>query len=279
MLRAIKYILLSVYLGMSACDSAPPLEKRSHEPEVVSIAYLKSLYPGVPRKIKREISIEGRVIANDEYNNFYRSIVIQDGTGGIEIKLDAPDLYLNYYKIIEGKQVQIFGYGEKIRINCHGLAVGEYGGPIQLGSVSENSAYETGYIPQHRIPYVVEHLEGMAAEPIPIPFTIAHLHSSQFDTWRYVNCLVVLPGVQFVNYDAGTTWAEGETGATNRILTDMHGNTLDVRTSVFAEFAGYLLPTGSGTIRGILGWFNGKPQLTVYDYRDADMNGERFLLH
>lgn len=264
MSRWIRYILFCMVLLSCACDFKPPLEARGHEPEVVSIAYLKSLYGGVPVKIRKEISIEGRVVANDRWSNFYRSIVVQDATGGLEVKLEADELFL------------LFPYGEKVRINCNGLALGAYGGTVQLGVVSDDTAYETGYIPVNRIFSTIKVIPRMSAEPIPVPFTIAHLYSSQFDAARYVGRLVRLSGVQFAESDAALTWAEGATGATSRILTDIHGNELDVRTNAKASFAGDLLPVGSGAITGILGWFNGRPQLMIYDPREVDMDASRF---
>ena len=248
-----------------ACESSPPLEKRGHTPNVVSIAYLKSQYPGVPKKIRSEICIEGRIVANDRWGNFYKTIVVQDETGAIEIKLDAENLFLAGYS-----------YGEMVRINCNGLALGAYGDNIQLGTVSDDTAYETGYVAMNRIAMTVQVVDGMAEEPVPIPLTLVHLNNPQFDIERYLNCLVVLSDVQFVDYGGVVPWAEGESGATDRQLTDIHGNTLVVRTSALASFADDPLPAGSGSIKGILGWFNGTPQLKVYDPREVDMNGARF---
>lgn len=257
----ISHILLAV-LVLCACESTPPLEKRGHEPRVVSIAYLKSQYPGVPRKIRGEMSIEGRIVANDRWGNFHKTIVVQDATGAVEVKLDAGDLFLSY------------PYGEMVRVNCNGLAVGAYGGDIQLGVVSEDNSYETGYIPLDRIGTVVKLLPGNAEEPVPIPMTVAHLHDPQFDARRYLNCLVVFSGVQFADY--AVAWADAEVAATDRFLVDIHGNTLAVRTSAFASFANEVLPAGSGSIRGILGWFNGTPQLKIYDPREVSMREDRF---
>lgn len=258
-----RILLASLLLG--ACESSPPLEKRGHEPNVVSIAYLKSQYPGVPKKIRGEIYIEGRIVANDRWGNFYKTIVVQDGTGALEVKLDAEELFLAGY-----------AYGEMVRINCNGLAVGAYGGNIQLGAVSDDNAYQTGYVPLNRIAMTAKVLEGREKEPVPIPLTLAHLNNPQFDIGRYLNCLIVVSGVQFVDHGGVVPWAEGESGATDRLLTDIHGNTLAVRTSAMASFANEVLPVGSGSIKGILGWFNGTPQLKVYDPREVDMKGGRF---
>ena len=248
-----------------ACESSPPLEKRGYEPDAVSIAYLKSQYPGVPKRIRGEMYIEGRIVANDRWGNFYKTLVVQDETGAIEVKLDAEELFFVCY-----------GYGEMVRINCNGLAVGAYGGNVQLGAVSDDTAYETGYVAMNRIAMTVQVLDGMAEEPVPIPLTLVHLNNPQFDIGRYLNCLVVVSDVQFVDYGEVVSWAEGESGATDRLITDMHGNTLVVRTSALASFAEEPLPAGSGSIKGILGWFNGTPQLKVYDPREVDMNGARF---
>lgn len=259
----IRRILIPAVLALCACDSEPSLGKYGHEPEVVSVAYLRSLYPGVPKTIRSEISIEGRIVANDRWGNFYKTLVIQDETGGIEVKLDASNLHETY------------ACGEMVRINCNGLTVGAYGGSVQLGTVSADPAYETGYIPENRISSVVVLENGQSGEPLTVDLTIARISDPQFNAVRYVNCDVRVSGVQFVESGEATlVWAGAD--SEEKTLIDGNGNTLVVRTSRFASFAEDILPSGSGTVRGIFGWFNGTPQLKVYDPRKVYMEDARF---
>ncbi|MFT2633418.1 DUF5689 domain-containing protein, partial [Escherichia coli] len=65
--------------------------------------------------------ITGIVIANDATNNFYKSIVVQDSTGGITIKLDGFSLAIDYPLY------------QRVFIRLNGLWLSEYGGMLQLG--------------------------------------------------------------------------------------------------------------------------------------------------
>jgi hypothetical protein len=51
---------------------------------------------------------------------------------------------------------------------------------------------------------------------------------------------------------------------------------LVVRTSRYADFAHRILPSGSGYIEGVLGYFNGTYQLRVCDDQKAMMYEPRF---
>ena len=46
--------------------------------------------------ITEDKTIGGIVIADDESGQFYKTIVIQDETGGISVNLDGYDLYTSY---------------------------------------------------------------------------------------------------------------------------------------------------------------------------------------
>lgn len=258
---------IAASLVFVCCDSSQPKLQSGGPgggpgtgPQTVSIAYLKSLYTGVPYTVDKELRIEGLVVANDWSGNFYKTLVVEDESGGIEIKLDREELFLEYW------------HGNKVRVNCNSLTLGAYGGLVQLGVRSGDVRYETDYIPRNRIPSVVTNLPDEAREPLPALLTIPEIFSSG-PGGRYVNCYVAIKDVQFV--DTELTWSEPDVD-TDRELADRNGNLISVRTSRYAEFAGYGLPRGSGTIRGVLGYFNGKYQLRVFDHRLVEMDGGRF---
>ena len=104
--------------------------------DVVSIAHVKSLYRGYPLRIDDEVEIRGVVTANDSYGAYRYTLVVQDKTGGIEIKAGGDELYT------------LYPIGQEIRIRCQGLVLGDYGGVVSLGVVSEDAAYENGFIPE-----------------------------------------------------------------------------------------------------------------------------------
>jgi hypothetical protein len=87
---------------------------------------------------------------------------------------------------------------------------------------------------------------------------------------------VRVEGVEFVGTDLGKTYANPITQATeNRTLTDCNGNTIIVRSSGYASFAGTTVPTGHGSLVAIVGEFNGTKQLYVRKMSEVNMSGER----
>ena len=222
---------------------------------VISIAELKSMYNGAPLRIYKALTIEGVIVADDESGNFYRTIVIQDNTGAIEIKCNSAGLYLKYRR------------GYRLRVHCSDLTLGAYGGLLQLGSMG-TGAYQTDYIPLNQISAVLIPGDSVGLpEPLMPPF--GELRSS------FMSRLVRFEGVQFV--ERGVNWSErGED--TDRHIVNANGEELIVRTSYRSSFAYQPLPAGSGSITGILSYFNRAYQLKVIDINDVDMNAERFLL-
>lgn len=94
-------------------------------------------------EVKGKIIIEGRVTTTDQPGNFYKSLYIQDETGGMEIKIGKNGLYNDFRE------------GQKLVINCDGLYIGEYGyksgsaggnGMISLGYTGEGTKYQTSYL-------------------------------------------------------------------------------------------------------------------------------------
>ena len=142
--------LLAALFATVSCDIYPvtpdesPVDPYAGLPEVnTTIAQLKALYttPGQPVVLEEDLVIGGQVISSDVSGNVYRSFYIQDETGAIEIKIGKSSLY-NDYKL-----------GQWVYIKCKGLALGQYGGMVQLGYRTDQPAwldikpsYETAYL-------------------------------------------------------------------------------------------------------------------------------------
>ena len=108
---------------LQACGNASSLEYESGDGTArhVSIAYLKSLCRGVLYPVTEDLWIEGCVVGNDLYGEFSDALVVEDESGGIEVLIDAKRLY------------RTFDAGSTVRVYCNGLALGDYGGKVQLG--------------------------------------------------------------------------------------------------------------------------------------------------
>lgn len=216
----------------------------------VSIAYLRSLYKQYNTLIDSELYITGRVVSSDQYGAFYKNIVIEDATGGINLRVDMD----NYYRV--------YLQGVRVRVACNSLTISDYGGEIRLG-------YGAGYISNSMLPSTIIALESQTEKPIPATLTIGQI------TPENINCLVRIDGVQFE--EMGAMWCDMELEAgTDRHLIDKKGDRLVVRTNPNVTFRNALLPTGSGYIEGILGVFNGVYQLQIWSNRYLDMESERF---
>ena len=251
----------------AACSSNPDLmyeppgwsDKDPHASKkgIVSISFLKSHYNGAPRRIVEDVSIRGVVVANDERSAYYKALVVEDATGGIEMKLDHTSLHTAYR------------LGMTVTVRCNGLTLGDYGGLLQLGWASSDKRYETASVPRSQIPNYVVITDRPEISLLPTQLAIPRLSG------RYLSCLVAFDEVQFAQEELGRRYTESNFD-TDRHVVDAAGDTLIVRTASRAAFASSRLPEGSGYIEGILGYFNGKYQLTVTNDARAVMGDPRF---
>lgn len=238
-----------------ACDTAT---KATPEPqaELVSIACLKSLGTGGRCVVTRDLTVRGTVTANDLRGEFPRTLVVEDATGGLSIAVDRTAL------------ADLFPLGCELTVHCTGLALGDYGGKIRLG------ARPTG-------DYDVDRIDGAdlgrylrCTNPnnhLRRPRTALLADVGPADADRYVR----FEGVRFV--EAGAAWCApdpdtGERVATLRTLIDDAGRTFAVRTLPSAHYAAEPLPSGKGSVSGIVDYFNGELSLRVINY-EADFFG------
>ena len=68
------------------------------------IAGLKALYAGTLTPITEDIIVKGIVVADDRGGNFFRSFILQDETGGIEVLINLTSAY-NFYPV--GREVYV----------------------------------------------------------------------------------------------------------------------------------------------------------------------------
>ncbi len=221
-----------------------------------SIAYVKSLYRGQPYRIDAEIYLRAQIISSDRTGNFSKSLILEDATGGIEVKLDLADIFRE------------FPPGHTLVVQCNSLTIGSYGGALQLGAMPTGQ-WETDLIPADRIKAHLALQTGEEEELLPRELTIGSL------TQRYVNCLARFEEVQFIDEEYQGDWGDPSADV-DRHLVDRQGDTLVVRISRNADFANAKLPSGSGRIEGVLGYFNGRYQLRPVSRLDQRMNQPRF---
>lgn len=91
--------------------------------------------------------VAGKVVSSDKAGNIYKSLYIQDETGGIEVKVGRNGLYNDYkegqtvYVMLQDLWIGMYGYKErKSGTNYNG------NGMVQLGLQDFTGEYETSYI-------------------------------------------------------------------------------------------------------------------------------------
>lgn len=258
--------LLGLFLaGTTACvkrdfDEPPTGGEPVNVVANTTIAELKALHvtPGGFDKITEDLIIEGTVVMDDRSGNYYKSLVIQDASGGIEVRFNDGFLFNQ------------FPVGRKMFIYCKDLILTDYNNLVQLtGSTVEQGGNldDVGLTEQQvRRKIVKAPISPLAPKVVKIN----ELNSSHYST------LIKLEGVQFIAADAGKTYADPITRfSLNRTLMDCSSGKIILRSSGYADFAGALTPTGNGTLTGVLGIFGNTLQLYIRDLTDVDMPAER----
>ena len=222
---------------------------------------------GTFQLITEDKTIAATVIADDRSGNFYKSIVIDDTTGGITLALDRSSLYNDY------------PVGRKIYVKLKGLTIGDNGGlpeigggidtisnPLQPALASISSILITKYV-----------VKGPSGQIIPIQHVTINAIKSLNAT--YLNRLVQLDSVEFKASDAGKTWGGvigGPSGGyVNRTLEQCPNTSVDkiiISTGAYSTFSQKLTPTGKGTLLAIYSVYSGAPQLVMRDDADAHLD-------
>ncbi|MDD2344770.1 MAG: DUF5689 domain-containing protein [Bacteroidales bacterium] len=190
--------------------------------------------------------IGGVVIGNDESGNIYKTLMIQDASGGIELKLNKTSLY-NEFKV-----------GQKIYVKLQNLVMGDYRGLIQLGGVYEGGV---GQLPELAIK------NHLFKDSLPgIPPAARKLNHFNEIVPEYISTLIRFDNVQFV--EAGMPYVSPGEEASNRTL-NINGGTLVIRNSKYSNFSNNIIPEGKGSVIGILSIYNGTYQFTLRQASDV----------
>jgi hypothetical protein len=253
--RTILLSLTAIVLSLTACVKGdfevPPI----NVPQVDfkanwTIAKLKQSYLGLD-SIEGDTIIKGVIIGNDESGNIYKKLILQDETGGIEIDINRTGMYAEY-KV-----------GQRVFIKCKGLYIGDYNGLVQLGFKFGTTIGQlpTGLVALH---VFKDSLPGKAPQPSVMQIPAA----ASPDINAKISTLVKFENVEFV--ETGEEYCpQSVSSAINRTIKDDNGNTLIVRNSKYATFAGAKIPSGKGTVIGILSIFGSDYQLTLRDTSDV----------
>ena len=254
-MKTLKYFLFLflISLVVVSCDERdydmPPISVPKYDgpPANITIKELKERFNQIPAVlIEEDLILEVRVIGNDVSGNIFKQLVVQDQEGegyGIIISHDFTGAYA------------LNPVGQKLFINLNGLAIGKYGGEHQIGYANNGSV---GRMTEAQFKAHVFR-DGL---PVVIEPKVVKIDDLTVNSDSYVNTLIRIDNVEFVN-GGKVEFAPAGGGSSNQDVVDADGKTITVRTSEYAEFAKKTIPTGSGSIVGILGRFNDGWQFTL----------------
>jgi Family of unknown function (DUF5689)/Domain of unknown function (DUF5017) len=270
-------ILVASIATFSACKKDFDNPPGASDPQIVantSIEQLKTLHvnTGAYDMITTDVIISGIVVANDKSGNFYKQLFIQDSTGAMQILIDANSLYGTY------------PVGRRVFVKCKGVTLTDASYNMVLGV----KAMISGTPSIEGIPgnVVSQYLVGGSLNNpvVPIPVTINDLQTSMNN--RYINALVKLEGYEFISTDTAKTYSDTSAykSTQNRYITlgCTSTNQVVVRNSAYANFAGYSVPNGNGSITAVYTVFRSSPisatitkQLLLRDTSDVQFNNPR----
>ncbi|WKZ65211.1 MAG: DUF5689 domain-containing protein [Flavobacteriales bacterium] len=241
MTRNILLFLSAAALLLASCEKEldTPPQRTLPVGEVLTVAQLRGLYSGTPKRFGGDSSVYAVVTADEQNGNLYKNVYVQDHTGGIVIRLvNSGGLY----------------QGDSIRIYLPGTILSSYRGMLQLDSVDVDNN-------------TVKQAVGVQKQPQLV--TVAQV------TPDMQGKLVRLEGVEFIQAEVGQPYADAVNQVTvNRTLSDCSANII-VRNSGYANFAGQPLPAGNGSFVAVVGQFDDDMQLFIRNIAEVQLTGDR----
>ena len=206
--------------------------------------------------------VEGYVSSTDETGNIYKTIYIQDKaenpTQGFVISVDMVSTYTRYPQ------------GSKVYIKLAGLALGTYGGVVQLGvkTGTETPATSVSRIPEKLVPSKVFRSCSIREEIKPMIMTSAQMITAND---KYIGCLIQMNNAEFDSKILCTNFAPNGVTVDRAIKDATSATARIVRNSGYASFANQILPSGNGKFVGIYSKFNSTYQMYINRVTDLDM--------
>lgn len=247
-MKNLKYIigLLSVTsIFFMSCEKEfdAPTSKVIPTGNVVTIAELRAMHvPGNTIEITEELSIQGVIVADESTGNLYKESYIEDETGGINLRfISSTGLYI----------------GDSVRVYLKGTKILRYNQMMQVDSLHPDNNITKIATLRYKTPQIVS------------------VNDILYNLEDFQGELIQLNSVRFIEGGQGKTYADAENLASvTRVLQDINGNQIDVRTSGYANFASDTIPSGVGTFIGVMAQYNSGAQLLVRNPNELNMNGD-----
>lgn len=250
MIKYIHYISLIIALVGCYNSTDKPILHHNLPTPTLSIEVLKKEILGTtPQQIKENTIVVGRVISSDEDDNFYRTIVVDDGTGAIEVMMGTSPLSADYPE------------GLIVALQLKGCYIGYQRGVAVVGThAPDYESYDIGYFASREaIDKVVKRGDDVVIQPA------RHLSIPELQR-RDCGRLIAIDGLHLVSTTSIDTLA-GETLHDARwkgysLFKSDAGDSIAVYTRDYARFAQQSVPTDDVQLCGILQWapYNGQKE-------------------
>lgn len=267
------FLLLTIPFSSCVTDDVVAPKLICTQPNLMTnkaVSEVRTAANAIVTQYKYDDIIEAYVVSSDESGNFFKSISFQTlATAttppiGFSVPVDATNLYIDYR------------LGNKVSIKLKDQYTDISFGGMRIGSIFVNSYNEggVGRLSQNEYKKVL----NASCTNVSEDMLIRSMSMSDLLNDSNLNTLVELSDVQFTAAAIGRHYFEETNnvgGATNWGLMDKLGNQVYFRTSSFSDFAGKLVPNGSGKVKGILTKYGTDYQLLPRSEKDVVMTGIR----
>ncbi len=208
-----------------------PLSQDFSEQGNINIIQLRELCKNGYYNITSEIVCIGRITSSDRQGNFYRSIIIEDESGGAEIKLGAYNLTTQY------------PVGLTVALHLNGTAVMVENGVITVGLPPQSFDSKPREMEAQEV--IDKHIiRSNSVEPIaPLLCDIQMLNSSLCG--RFIR-------IEKVHHSPLPDREESISLGGYHRFTDTENNIIFTNVSTYADFANTEIPLSDVAIQGIL---------------------------
>ncbi|WP_130734873.1 DUF5689 domain-containing protein [Flavobacterium sp. J27] len=212
--------------------------------------------------------LEAYVTSSDEGGNFYKSIsMVAYDANNNEYGFTVPVNDYNLFNMYEP--------GRKVYIKMNGLYFMEddYTDDLQVGALYGSNI---GRIELEKYKSkILRSCEKKNEDEL-----VHHITLAEASNVNYLHKLIEFDNVQFSNSALGSTYFDPNNTAgsgTNHSIVDQDGNSILLRTSEYANFAGESIPSGNGKIRGVLTKYGSTYQFMIRTLYDVKLTEPRIV--
>lgn len=239
--------ILAIIVALISCNRIDMPVVEDSEQRTTTIAQLRQQVGTLGSSvINNDVVVSGRVTSSDEEGNFFRSLIVEDESGAMELRIKSYDLS------------SLYPEGLLVTLHLHGCAIGYNMGILQAGAKSaEYDYYDVGYLETKQSIERVIRRSTDVAKIAPRRCAIADIKREDGGrlvrieglTLRHTTSIDTLMGMTLND----ATW-QGYA-----LFFDNKGDSIAVYTSPEARFAKEPITTTPLAITGIVQWckYNG----------------------